>query len=618
MARKKDYSKLSKEALIQLIEKLERKKKYGLVWDAERVPEQVVLNCKHDLPVLTEVKEKEIFTSDDEPTHILIEGDNYHALSVLNYTHQGKIDLIYIDPPFNSGKKDWKYNNHYVDKNDTWRHSKWIQFMHNRLVVARNLLTERGTLICAIDHNEQENLGVLLREVFPSREITCITIVHNPAGIQGLNFSHTNEYAYFVYPRGGEFIEKTSREKDLVSPLRDWGGTSARRLAKTCFYPILVRDGEIVDFGDVCADEVHPEASNQVLADGTILVFPIDQHGIERKWVYNRSSAMKNRHELFCVFQDDLYVIKRRKELFRHRTVWKDKKYYANIYGTKLLNGIIDAKFPFPKSLFTVKDCISAVKHDKSNATILDFFAGSGTTGHAILALNKEDGGNRRAILCTNNESNIAEEVTYPRMRNIMYGYTGKATEIKTLFEKDLTVEDVKNASELMSNINQLKADSKDSFTDFELQVDGGVLTYTGQRKSAGKIDGYGENLRYFRTAFVENSANKDQVRIDITHRCTEMLCLREGIFRKLKEETDWKIFEKKDRFMGVYYNFVSGTLQGLRDEMNALKGDKVLYCFSVDPQGLVTEDYADWNDVRLEPIPQKILDIYKQLFEDE
>lgn len=121
MPKKKDYSALSKEELIQIIEKLERKKKYGLVWDEERVPEQVVLDCRDNLPVLTEVKDKEIFNSDDEPTHILIEGDNYHALSVLNYTHQGKIDLIYIDPPFNSGKKDWKYNNDYVDKNDTWQ-----------------------------------------------------------------------------------------------------------------------------------------------------------------------------------------------------------------------------------------------------------------------------------------------------------------------------------------------------------------------------------------------------------------------------------------------------------------------------------------------------------------
>lgn len=147
---KKDYSNFTKEQLLSLIEKLEDKKKYGLVWDEERVPEKVVDECINNLPVLSEIKDKEISTDGNDPTHIIIEGDNFHALSVLNYTHSGKIDVIYIDPPFNTGAKDWKYNNSYVDINDTWRHSKWIQFMYNRLKISKDLLADDGVLICAI------------------------------------------------------------------------------------------------------------------------------------------------------------------------------------------------------------------------------------------------------------------------------------------------------------------------------------------------------------------------------------------------------------------------------------------------------------------------------------
>ena len=163
---KKDYSKLNKDQLLEVIEKLEGKKKYGLVWDEERVPEKVVTDCQDKLPVLTEVKGKEITTDENEPTHILIEGDNYHALSVLNYTHKGKIDLIYIDPPYNTGNNDFKYNDKFVDKNDTWRHSKWLTFMSKRLELAKELLTEKGIIFISIDDNEQAQLKLLCNAIF--------------------------------------------------------------------------------------------------------------------------------------------------------------------------------------------------------------------------------------------------------------------------------------------------------------------------------------------------------------------------------------------------------------------------------------------------------------------
>ena len=423
LPKRKDYSSYSKEELIKHIHLLEKRKKYGLVWDEERTKEVFEKEIEGKFPVIKEVFSKEIKTDPDKPTHILIEGDNYHALSVLNYTHNKAIDVIYIDPPYNTGSKDWKYNNDYVEKEDSYRHSKWLSFMNKRLQLAKKLLKPTGVLICTIDDNEHATLGLLLQEIFSDSEIVCVTIIHNPAGVQGKNFSYTHEYAYFVYPKNGQFIGKTTRENQLVSPLRDWGTISKREQAKTCFYPIVVKNNKIIGFEDVCLDDFHPKSSNVIKKDGEVWIYPIDKHGIERKWVFSRKSVEKIKNQLFCKKVANEDVIMRKKEYFTYRTVWDDKKYYANIYGSKLLNQIIGGGFPFPKSLYAVADCIKAVIHNRDNAVILDFFAGSGTTGHAVLTLNAEDGGRRQFILCTNNENNICAEVCFPRVKNVLLGY---------------------------------------------------------------------------------------------------------------------------------------------------------------------------------------------------
>src|SRR3989339_824082 len=162
----KDYSKLEKEDLLKVIEKLESRKKYGLIWDEEKTKEQFEKESENALPVLKEVKGKEIKTDPSKPTNILIEGDNYHALSVLNYTHQGKIDVIYIDPPYNTGNKDFKYNDRYVDREDSYRHSKWLSFITKRLRLAKNLLKDEGVIFVSIDDNEASQLKLLCNEVF--------------------------------------------------------------------------------------------------------------------------------------------------------------------------------------------------------------------------------------------------------------------------------------------------------------------------------------------------------------------------------------------------------------------------------------------------------------------
>ncbi|MBU0459758.1 MAG: site-specific DNA-methyltransferase [Nanoarchaeota archaeon] len=559
---KKDYDNWSKTELVREIKKLEKRKKYGILWEDK--PEKVATLCKEKLPILEEDTKKEIKTHNEKSVNIMIEGDNYHALSVLNYTHKGKVDVIYIDPPYNTGSKDWKYNNDYVDINDQWRHSKWLSFMEKRLRLAKRLLKRNGVLICTIDKNEHSALGLLLQELFPNREIVCVTIIHNPGGIQGLNFSHTNEYAYFVHPSKGTFISKVKRDDAPQTAFRDWGKeTSKRKAAKTCFYPIYVKSGEIIGFGEVCSEEFHPNKSNIHRKDGIIEVYPIDQKGIERKWRFSLKSVEDIKDELVCKKVKNEWVIVREKKDYRWKTVWTENKYNANVYGTKLLNNIIKGTFPYPKSLYAVEDCIKAVIHNKNNATILDFFAGSGTTGHAVLELNHKDGGDRKFILCTNNENNngdgggIAEEICYPRVKKIIKGYIG-----------------------------------------------------TVDKKQYG---GLGGNLKYFKTDFVDAEPT-DKNKRKMVAKSTEMLCLKEECFEEVKKGTDFKIFKNsQDKHLGIIYD--DDGIEPFKKEVKKLNKKLVVYVFSLD-ESAREEEFEDMDgNVELKPIPAVILNVYKRIF---
>jgi adenine-specific DNA-methyltransferase len=403
------------------LEKEIKSKKYGLVFEEHK--EQIDEMLETNEPILIEDKSR--FTDNGGQMNFLIEGDNLASLKLLEKTHNGRIDIIYIDPPYNTGAKDWKYDNDYADKNDLFRHSKWLTLMQRRLDIAKKLLTQKGVLICAIDENELHTLGFLLESIFGSAyEYHCISIVHNPRGIQGKNFSYTHEYAIFVVPVGDKIIGERKIDDSEIDwrNLRDNGGESLRTDAKNCFYPILVAQDEIIGFGEVVSDmNKHPK-QNEVI-DGVTYVYPIDIQGIERKWRYARQSVDSVKENLRVKIVKGRYEIEIGKNFGTYRTVWQGPRYDSNEYGKKIINDLVpDAPFDFPKSLWNVYDCLYAVVGKRKQAIILDFFAGSGTTGHAVLELNREDGGRRKFILCTNNENNICEEVTYQRIKTVITG----------------------------------------------------------------------------------------------------------------------------------------------------------------------------------------------------
>ncbi len=346
--------------------------------------------------------------------NLIIKGNNLIALHTLKQQFRGQVKLIYIDPPYNpdSPSNTFMYNNNF-------KRSSWLTFMRNRLEVAKELLRKDGSMIVAIDENEQNYLGVLLDEVFPEREKHCITIVHNPRGVQGTNFSYIHEYAFFVIPKGEKVIgNREIPTKEITwNNFRNWGGESRREDAKNCFYPVIVEDDEVVGFGDVLDNNEHP--SEQTVTCGKRdFVYPIDQNKVERKWRYARQSVDEIKHLLRAKKTKTGYEIELGKDFGMYRTVWEDKRYDANIYGTQIVKSLVpDCNFDFPKSLWNVYDCLLAVVENDKDAIILDFFGGSGTTAHAVLELNK-DGGNRKFIICE--QMHYVDTVTRKRVNKVL------------------------------------------------------------------------------------------------------------------------------------------------------------------------------------------------------
>jgi adenine-specific DNA-methyltransferase len=581
----KDYSQFSKEDLIKLVQKLETRKKYGLIWDEEKVKEQFEKDALNALPVLKEVKNKEIVDKNGGPINILIEGDNYHALSVLNFTHQGKVDVIYIDPPYNTGNKTWKYNNNYIDKEDSYRHSKWLSFMDKRLRLAKNLLKEDGVIVATIDDYEIFTLGILMDEIFGEQNrLGNVVVINKKSGRTTDKFFATSHEYYLFYAKNSEFAkvgnmavsgdraeEYTFEDNISKFKYRDFlrtGGYSTPEERPNSHYPIYFNEKK-----NIISIEKIPNS---------VEIWPIDSKGAKRVWRRTRPTLVED------VKKGDVIITKngngkltvrikeRLKEESKPKTVWDNPQYDAASHGTKLLEDIMGQSktFDYPKSLYAVKDAIRLLLDDKQSPVVLDFFAGSGTTGHAVLELNNESENGCQFILCTNNEINglekelkekglsekemqeygICRRVTYPRLEKVMKGYK----------------------------------DSKP----------------------------LGGNLKYFRTKFIKKSVNKDDLKISITKECTEMLCLREGVFDEKKQTNDYRIFQQGDKILAVYYSLDRKSLTDLKKELNKLSGDKTLYCFTLDPLGLDKTDFLDWGEVSLEPIPQKILDVYKQIYE--
>ncbi len=394
---------------------------------------------------------------DSDLWHTLIEADNYHALQLLEYLYAGKVDCIYIDPPYNTGAKDWKYNNDYVDNNDQYRHSKWLSMMQKRLKLAKKLLNPKDSvLIVTIDEKEYLHLGCLLEEVFPEANMQMVSSVINPAGVsRGGQFARTDEYIFFLTfgtcapsPlclnedwRGK--IKGGYKDKLRWNGLQRSGTATLRSDRPNMFYPIFItNDGtKIVEVGN--SIPLNVDRATIQAPEGQIAIWPIFPDGREGRWRLGRDTLIEliEKHyvhigkiqgdraaitylaqgEQAKVENGDFPVVGYNPDgsiivdesgyeaRFLPGTQWWITSHDATQKGTKMLNDIIGRRFTFPKSVYATHDAVQFFVVNKPNALIVDFFSGSGTTMHAVNLLNAEDGGHRRCIMVTNNEVSDAE-----------------------------------------------------------------------------------------------------------------------------------------------------------------------------------------------------------------
>ncbi|TRZ79988.1 site-specific DNA-methyltransferase [bacterium] len=602
------YNNLSKEELLNLVDKQDQElkaKKYGLVWDAEREPEQVVLDCANNLPVLKRVKGKEIKT-DDSDDNILIEGDNYHALTVLNYTHKEKVDVIYIDPPYNTGNKDFIYNDECVEKENSYRHSKWLNFMEKRLNLVKGLLKKTGVIFISIDDNEMAQLKLLCDRVFGETNFVTQFIWHNNVKGRQMDLYIKNTYEnILMYAKNvsnlsvkleKDNVDINSLEHDEVSfykkdyPLHngtaDFHINNRPNLAYTIYYnaknnDVVVMDEKIrIEEGYAIGDPKRKD----LLKKGYIRIIPKynTKYNNQRVWRWGKDKLLREyKTELIFVKEADGMYIYQKKRFDDKGCYSKKYKNYINIDGgvgkNELLSILGKKIFDNPKSSILLKHLLEIVV-DK-DSIILDFFAGSGTTGHAVLDLNKEDGGNRKFILCTNNELN---------------GYE------KELKEKGMSEKEIK----------EYGICRRVTYPRLEKVIKGYKKNGDGE-----KVEGLGGNLQYFRTGLVKTTKNKDQVRLDLTKKCVEMLCVKENIFNLEIEEGDYKICSsnKKDKFLCVYFNLFDKSFEDFLIKIKKIKGEKVAYVFSLDNE-VDKKLFSGIDNLKIEAIPQEILNVYDKI----
>ncbi|MEN8615399.1 site-specific DNA-methyltransferase [Dehalogenimonas sp. THU2] len=586
MSKKKDYENWNREDLIKEIDALRKQKTYGLVWERDSTKEcfdyylnwdgsntkEQFTDSQNKLPVLKEVKENNILTDLSLPNNILIEGDNYHSLAVLNFTHRMAIDVIYIDPPYNTGHNDFKYNDKWVEIEDGYRHSKWLSFMEKRLKLCLNLLKKQGIIFISIDDNEVAQLKLLCDEIF--NEANHIAILPTVINLKGNNdqfgFAGTHEYV-LVYAKSrkhahvGEFLVDDEGFEDWEQDdygyfkkganLKSTGVNAPRHKRRNLFYPIFITDEDQVY---VTNDDKIPLA-RRGMNDTTLLPITGNQ---EMTWRWEKKKVASEPYNIIVSRTGSSVSIykKQRPKLGDLPTKKPKTLFYKPEYssgnGTAQIKRLFGSKiFNNPKPLDLIKDLL-LISSDK-DSVILDFFAGSGTTGHAVLDLNDTDGGKRKFILCTNNEENICTDVCYPRIAKVISGYSVDNSEIQPLRS----------------------------------------------------------NLKYFKTDFVE-SAPTDMNKKTIVEKSTEMLCVKEDAYVKVAEGSGFKIFKNSKVNVGIIFDM--DAIDEFIDVALGVDGYFHTYVFSLDSSVPETEFDHLKDRVQLCPIPEAILNVYRRIFKEK
>jgi adenine-specific DNA-methyltransferase len=616
----KSIEGLSQTERAYLIELVNTKKRYGLVWEdkAENVEELL----RQSLPILKEVIEKRIigsgirssgtviaalqlFEKADEnvntkilakPNHTLIEGDNLHALTALSFTHEGKFDIIYIDPPYNTGNKDFKYNDSFVDKEDSYRHSKWLSFMHKRLQIAKRLLSDTGVIFISIDDNEQAQLKMLCDEVFLEENFTGELVWEKGKKSDSKFFSITHEYI-ITYVKSKSFLlqqnVKWRKKKEGLDEVLEKYETLKSSLSNK---HDLIKKEMMKWYNALPKDDVRKRHKHYNNSDDRGLYFPDNFAGPDdgrlnrprydiihpltgkpcakpsTGWRWDEETTKKALAQTpprVHFGKDETTIPCRKSYLFEIDSEPFQSVFYKDgRTATLTVEEIVGkGKFNFPKDIEIMCDLIAL--NGNPNSLILDFFAGSGTTLHATMQLNSSDGGSRQCILVTNNENNICEEVTYARNRKVIEGY---------------------------SKLNGIEV--------------------------SGLAN---NNLRYYKTEFVPSVKSEENKRL-LTQSSTDLLCIKEDCYNDITEANG---FNKKQcsiltnntgKYLIVVYHSrqqlqvcdqLVGYIKTLKDISEKIR----LYAFSPEKETL-SEDFIEVADkIDAVPLPEAIYNAYRATF---
>ena len=539
------YNNLSREQIEAKLEKLE-KERYGLVW--ENKEEEVAKLCETELPLLKEDNSREIICDKNSPVNLIIEGDNYHSLYALNFTHKKSIDVIYIDPPYNTGKKkEWKYNDAWIDNNDKYRHSKWLSFMSKRLRLAKNLLKNDGAIFISIDNNEVAQLKILCDTIFGEKNFCGQIIWRKKSGGGQTDDFFVTEHEYILcYRRTASF-----KWIDESIPLSEAGYKSEDEKGK-------FRLIKLIKWGTAAKKEDRPTMYFPIKSPNKENVYPIAPDGSAGRWRIGkkRMKTLINEHLIEWILNDEKQWIAYEKVYYDSDDikVLKNRSIYYSIAetgdATKLLTKIFGKKdiFENPKPIELIQELLCHCK----NSIVLDFFAGSASTGHAVLEMNKEDGGNRQFILCTNNENNICTEVTYPRIKKVIEGYS-----------------DVK---------------------------------------------GIPANVKYYTQVFVPN-VTSDKEKRDLVNKSAEILCVAENTFECIKKfDSEFTVYRGLSEQMVIIYDEDSIASCVCYLNSNQVDVETIIYVFSYDHT--YEEDDFENLDIKfkVKPIPEAIINVYRKL----
>ena len=561
--------------------------RFGLVWEEDAQPEPVITMAERTFPSLKPLNELDIAGEANAPTHYIIEGDNYHALVTLSMTHRKRVDAIYIDPPYNTGQPGLRYTDRTEGKTPASRHGRWLSFMYHRLRLAKELLTDDGVLFISIDDREMAHLKLLCDGIFSAKNfIGNFTWVNRTTPNDAANRFATDHEYILVYARQREHFQLKGIPKD--------------------FAKYVNRDDD--PRGPWMPD--NPSAASGSEKDR----FPIkNPHTGEvyypppgRYWAFARRRVKEWTASGKLVFPQEAgkkFLLKKYRSELKSETKPASSLIQGILtsQGTKELKQLFGAGSPikYPKPTALIKYLLGLL--DKKEGIFLDFFAGSGTTGQAVLELNREDGGQRRFILCNNNENGICRDVLYTRVQKLLEGYSTQAPRPELLYQKKLTLNDLVHGASIIQELATLVEQHQHEYDTFRRSLKHNTVMLEGIKKSPTTVPGYPDSLRYYQTLFLPPQDAR------IRQACADLITLQDEAFEPVQVHLNFQVYRSPQKMVILCFEGKYG-FEAIGRRIRQTNGPVTLYVFHEEDYYTAREKFAETT---VAYVPDKM----KQLF---